>query len=314
MTAKSDRLVTLFGGGGFIGRYVAQSLLNSGMRVRIAQRDPRSAYFIRPLARLGQIHFVAADVTRPDTLGAAVSGSDAVVNLVGTLKGAMRSLHVEGARNVAIAAAAARCEALVQISAIGADIDGDNVYATTKGLGEQAVHEAFPSATIVRPSIVFGQEDDFINRFARLARIAPVIPVIRPNWKSQPVSATDLGHAIAAAAINPIIHAGMTYELGGPEVMTMFEINGWVAREIGRGSKPLVKVPDLIAGAMATLGGWLPGAPITRTQFRMLGHDNVASGAGFEAFDMRPMPLAAVADEWLTIYRRRGRFARRQAY
>jgi len=314
MAAKTDRLVTLFGGGGFVGRYVAQALLAAGARVRIAQREPRHAYFIRPLGGLGQVQFVRADVTDAASVAAAAAGSNAVVNLVGTLKGRFEAIHVAGARNVAVAAAAADADALVQVSAIGADEDSDSAYARTKGKGEAAARAAFAGATIVRPSIVFGPEDDFVNRFARLARLAPVLPVVRGGWRLQPVHCTDLGRAIAAAAQAPALHAGRTCELGGPQVMTMREIEAWIAGAIGHGGKPVVAIPDAIARLGARLTGWLPFAPLSWEQWLMMRHDNVASGPGFEAFDLRPTPLAAVADEWLTIYRRRGRFAPPQAY
>ena len=314
MTVKTERLVTLFGGGGFIGRYVAQSLLAAGARVRIAQREPRHAYFIRPLGGLGQVQFVRADVTDPASVAAATAGSDAVVNLVGTLKGNFEAIHVRGARNVAAAAAAAGADALVQISAIGADAESDSAYARTKAEGERAARESFPAATVIRPSIVFGPEDDFVNRFARLARLAPVVPVVRGGWKIQPVHCADLGRAIAAAAMAPVDHGGRTYELGGPQVMTMREIETWIARAIGHGGKPVVNIPDAVARLGARLTGWLPFAPLSWEQWLMMRRDNVAIGPGFDAFGLRPAPLAAVADEWLTIYRRRGRFAPPQAY
>jgi uncharacterized protein YbjT (DUF2867 family) len=314
MAVKTERLVTLFGGGGFVGRYVAQALLAAGARVRIAQRDPRRAYFIRPLGGLGQVQFVRADVTDPESVAAACAGADAVVNLVGTLAGPFEAIHVDGARNVAGAAAGAGASALVQVSAVGADAESAAAYARTKALGEAVAREAFPNATIVRPSLVFGPEDEFVNRFARLARVAPVIPVVRANWKMQPVHCTDLGRAIATAALEPKAHGGKIYELGGPQVMSMLEFQQWIARAIGRGGKPLVPVPDALAGLGARLFGWLPLAPLSWQQWLMLQKDNIPWGPGFDAFGIRPSPLAAVADEWLVIYRRRGRFARPQAY
>ena len=179
MTPKTDRLVTLFGGGGFIGRYVAQALFKAGARVRIAEREPRRAFFLKPLGGLGQIQFVRADLADRAQVAAAVRGADAVVNLVGILKGNFHAVHVEGARNVAEAAAAAGVPALVHVSAIGADPESESAYGRTKGEGEAAVRAAFPGATILRPSIAFGPEDDFVNRFAGMARLLPVLPVIR---------------------------------------------------------------------------------------------------------------------------------------
>jgi NADH dehydrogenase len=309
MPPKTDILVTVFGAGGFLGRYVAQSLLKTGVRIRAAERDPRRAWYLKPLGGLGQVQFVRANVTDRDAVAAAVQGSDAVVNLVGILKGPFRKIHVDGARNVAEAAAAAGVPSLVHISAIGADPESESAYGRTKGEGEEAVRAAFPAATIVRPSIAFGQEDNFINRFARMARLMPVLPVIRPTWKLQPVHAADLGKAIALAALDPGNHAGQTYELGGPNVMTMAELNKWICDTTGR-HRPLAELPDPIGKAIARLTGWLPMAPITWDQWLMMSHDNVATGPGFEAFGLHPAPLAAIAPAWLVPFRRHGRFAK----
>jgi uncharacterized protein YbjT (DUF2867 family) len=309
MTVKTDRLVTLFGGGGFLGRYVAQALFKAGARVRIADREPKRAYFLKPLCGLGQIQFVRADVTDGGQAALAAQDADAVVNLVGVLEGNFHKVHVEGARNVAEAAAAAAVPALVHVSAIGADAEAASFYARSKGEGEQAVRAAFPAATIVRPSIAFGLEDDFVNRFARMAQLLPVVPVIRGSWKLQPVYVADLGKAIARAALDPGPYAGRTFELGGPQVLTLRELNQWICRETGR-NRPLLEIPDPVAGLLARLTGWLPGAPISWDQWLMLQRDNVASGPGFEAFGIRPAPLAAVSEGWLTLYRRHGRFAR----
>ena len=172
MAVKSDRLITLFGGGGFIGRYAAQALFKAGCRVRIAEREPRRAFSLKPLAALGQIQFVRVDLADKDAVAAACHGADAAVNLVGILKGNFHKVHVEGARNIAEAAAAAGVPALVHISSIGADPESESAYGASKGEGERAIRAAFAGATIVRPSIAFGQEDQFLNKFARLARAA----------------------------------------------------------------------------------------------------------------------------------------------
>lgn len=311
MTEKTNRLVTLFGGGGFLGRYVAQALLREGARIRVAARNPERAYFLKPLGALGQVQFVRADVTDPAAVAAALAGARGAVNLVGILKGNFRAVHVAGARNIAEAAAAAGARALVHVSAIGADSASESAYGRSKGDGEAAVRAAFAQATIVRPSIVFGAEDDFVNKFARMARALPFLPVLRAGWRLQPVHVADLGRAIAAAALEPAAHGGKTYELAGPQVMTMAELNAGIARATGR-DRALLEIPDFVGQALARLAGWLPGAPITWDQWLMLKQDNVASGAlpGFEAFGQRPAPLAAVAEPWLTAYRRQGRFAR----
>lgn len=303
-----DALVTVFGGGGFLGRYVVEALLKTGARVRIAERSPKNAYFLKAQANLGQITYVAADITRPETLGAAVAGADAVVNLVGSFAD-MQRIHVDGARHAAEAAARAGVRSFVHMSAIGADVDSPSAYGRTKGEGEAAVRQAFPTAVLLRPSIVFGREDAFINRFAALIRALPVVPVIGGKTRFQPVFAGDVGHAVAQVLDKPKAHAGKTYELGGPQILSMRELNGWIAEQIGR--KPLfVDVPDGIAAAMATLTGWLPGAPITRDQWLMLQSDNVVSAKakGLAALGVAATPLDALAPGWLIIYRRHGRF------
>jgi len=305
-------LVTVFGGGGFIGRYICEALLKAGVRVRVAERDPRKAFYLQPLGGVGQVSAVRADLRRPASVDAAVDGADAVINLVGTFKGDLDAIHVEGAKRAAVAAAAIGASAFVHISAIGADANSASDYGRTKGLGEQAVRSAFPAATIIRPSTVFGPEDDFTNRFARMAQL-PFLPVIAPNVRFQPVYVRDLGRAIAAAALDPKTHGGKTYELAGPEVMTMRELNATIASLAGH-EPDLVDVPDFVAGGLSMLG-FLPGAPLTRDQWMMLQKDNVASdkAAGFKAFGITPTPLAAVAPEWLGRYKDGGRFAPRAA-
>lgn len=315
MAQISSKLITLFGGGGFVGRYVAQALFPSGARIRIAQSDARRAFFLKPLGGLGQTQFVSVDIRDKEQVAAAIRNSDAVVNLVGVLKGDFQGLHVEGARNVAEACAEQGVRALVHISAIGADPASQSAYGRSKGEGEQAVRAAFPDATIMRPSVVFGREDNFVNRCAGMARMMPVLPVIRGKVKFQPVYAADVGRAVATAALEPSHHGGRTYELGGPQVLSMRELMEWICQTTGHG-RTLVDVPDAAAGMLARTIGWLPGAPITWDQWLMLQSDNVVSeGAeGLDAFDVRPTPLAAVSEGWLTSYRRHGRFAAKQPY
>ena len=305
----TNKLVTVIGGGGFVGRYVVQALLRAGARVRVAQRDPRQAWFLKPLGGLGQTQFVAADVTRPQTIANAVAGADAVVNLVGVLQGKFDAIHVEGARTVAAAAKDAGVETLVHLSAIGADPDAASNYGRSKGEGEAAVRDAFPEAMIVRPSIVFGREDDFINRFAAMIEKSPVVPVLRSRTKFQPVFAADVGDAIAALVAQP--RPGATIEMGGPDIMTMGEIIHWIAAAIGR-DPTIVELPD-VAGAMIARAGFLPGAPITWDQWLMLGLDNVVAPGATTLGDLgvEATPLAAVAPDWLVRFRRQGRFGRR---
>lgn len=308
-----DRLVTIFGGGGFLGRYIAQDLLRADLRIRVAERNPGDAFFIQPLGGLGQRQFVAADITRPETLPRALEGADVAINLVGILDGDFDRVHVEGARNAAEAARAAGVSDFIQISAIGADEDAPSRYARTKARGEKAVREAMPQAIVFRPSIVFGAEDGFTNRFAALARMIPgPLPVMRPETKFQPVFVADVAEAVAQAAAHPERYRGETFELGGPDVMTMTEINRFILDATGRRGRETVAVPDAVGRAIAKLG-WLPGAPITWDQWQSLQTDNlVGEGArGFEAFGIAPRPMAAVAESWLVRYQTHGRFARK---
>lgn len=305
-----DKLVTIFGGSGFVGRYVAQELLERGVRLRIAERDPRDAYYLRPLAKLGQTQRIAVDIRNPDLVARAVDGVDGVVNLVGGLKGDLQGLHVDGAATIAKASAAAGVGALVHLSAIGADANAASRYARTKGDGEAAVRAAYPGATILRPSIIFGREDRFVNRFAAMMGM-PVVPVLRASTRFQPVFVGDVAEAVARAVEEPGTFGGRTFELGGPDVMSMADLIRFIAHETCR-TPMTVELPDALGGLIAS-AGFLPGAPITRDQWAMLQRDNVVSAdaSGFRAFGIEPRPLAAVAPGYLVLYRRNGRFGTR---
>ncbi|WP_375393263.1 complex I NDUFA9 subunit family protein [uncultured Sphingomonas sp.] len=305
------RLVTLFGGAGFLGRYAAQALLRAGARVRFAERDPRRAFFLKPLGGLGQTQFVAADILRADTVRRAVEGAHGVVNLVGTFGAGMERVHVDGARAVAEAAAGAGVEALVHVSAIGADSSSPSRYGKSKAGGEAAVHAAFPGATILRPSVVFGQEDQFLNRFAQLIARTPVVPVVRGGARFQPVFVADVADAIRFAVTEPGRYAGLTAELGGPDVLTMGALLRWIAATIHR-RPAFLNLPDA-AGALIARAGALPGAPLTWDQWLMLQQDNVvgSEAAGLAAFGVPATPMAGVAPAWLVRYRRQGRFSER---
>jgi uncharacterized protein YbjT (DUF2867 family) len=305
-----DRLVTVIGGGGFLGRYVVQALLRAGARVRVAERDPRRAFYLKPLGGLGQTQFVAADVTRPDTIARAIEGADAAVNLVGSFTGNLQRIHVGGAQAVGEAAAKAGAGAVVHVSAIGADPEAASVYGRTKSEGEAAVRAAFPTATILRPSTVFGREDQFLNRFADMIARFPMVPVLRPQVRFQPVFAADVGDAVAAALADPETHGGKIYELAGPDVVTMMELHRWLAQTIGR-DPSFVELPDAVGALLAAL----PLSPISGDQWKMLGRDAVAApgSAGLDALGIAPTPLSAVAPAWLVRFRRAGRFGARTA-
>ncbi|HEY8591920.1 MAG TPA: complex I NDUFA9 subunit family protein [Sphingomicrobium sp.] len=311
MIEPAEQLVTVFGGSGFIGRYVCEFLMKSGARVRVAQRDPRRAYIIQPLGQVGQYGFVKADLTNADSVREAVKGATGVVNLCGVFGRQMQKLHVEGARNVAEAAREAGCEALVHVSAIGADRNAQSNYGRTKGEGEDAVRAAFPAATIVRPSIVFGPEDDLTNRFAGMARL-PFLPVIASQRNFAPVFVRDLGKAIAMAAMDAQRFGGKTFEIGGPQVMSMAELHQAIL-EITEQDPGVVHLPDFFGSLLAKFG-WLPGAPLTKDQWLMLQRDNVpAKGTpGLDAFGIKATPLAAVAYEWLGRFHKGGKFAGRR--
>lgn len=310
MISPDSRIVTVFGGGGFIGRYVCEQLFQHEVRVRVASRDPRSAYFLQPLAAVGQWGRVRADITNSAEVREAVKDSFAVINLVGVLKGPFRAIHVEGARNIAEAARDAGVESLVHISAIGADPECEAAYGRTKGEGEAAVRAVFPNATIIRPSLVFGPEDGLTNRLAALARL-PVLPVIAAKRRFQPVYVKDVANAIALAAVDPATHGGKTYEVAGPQVMTMEDIYAICARAAGR-EPELVDLPNF-ASAFLSLFGFLPGAPLTRDQWKMLQRDNLPAkkSVGLEAFGIEPTALGSVAPGWLSRFRFGGRWSAR---
>ena len=313
MLERRNELVTVFGGGGFIGRYVCEYLFKRGVRVRVASRDPRRAYAIQPLGGVGQLGFVQADLTNRRSVQRAVEGVTAVINLCGVFGRKMEAVHVEGARHVAEAAKSAGAAALVHVSAIGADPQSESAYGRSKGEGEAAVRKAFSKATIVRPSLVFGPEDELTNRFANMANL-PFLPVLAAKRSFQPVYVRDLGQAIGKAALEPLAHGGKVYEIGGPQVMSMVELHRVVLELTGQESD-VVELPDAVGNWLSKFG-WLPGAPLTRDQWLMLQRDNVpASGApGLEAFGIRPTPLAAVGHEWLGRFHSGGKFAGRRIH
>lgn len=311
-----DKLVTLIGGGGFIGRYIAQELLAAGARIRVVERDPRHAWFLKPLGGLGQMQFVAADVTKPDTIARAVAESDAVVYLAGTWGPDFQGVHVVGVRAAAQAARETGATAFVHLSALGADAESPSLYCASKAAGEAAAREVFPDAIVLRPSVVFGPEDKFLNRFAGMISSAPtvfgraVVPVLSAGAKFQPVHVVDVARAVVRALIASEAHAGQTIEATGPEIVTMGGLLRWLADTIGR-EADFIELPDLLGQAIAYAG--VVGGPIKLDQWKMLKTDNVASGAlpGLESLGIAPTPMEAVAPSWLVQYRKAGRFGLR---
>lgn len=303
------KVVTVFGGSGFFGRHLAQELLSRGARLRIASRHPERAFTIKPLGTLGQVQFLRVDVTKPAQVAAAVAGADAVVNLVGAFAGDLDAVQGKGAGRVAAAAREAGAAAFVHVSAIGADADSDVAYARTKGEGEQAVLAAFPGATVVRPSILFGPDDNFVNMFANLIASFPAMPVFGPDAKLQPVFVDDAAQAVAAILASTPAHAGQTVEIAGPEVITMLELNRRIAAAQGR-DRLFMELPDAVSGAVATLTGWMPGAPISSDQWQLLKAGNVASGTlpGLADLGITAKPLGLFLDRWMVRFRKHGRF------
>ena len=306
----AGKIVTVLGGSGFVGRHLAQDLLSRGARLRIASRNPQKAYAIRPLGDLGQVQFARVDVSRPETLAAVMAGSDAVVNLVGAFKGNLNALQGRGVASIAAAARTAGIQALVHVSAIGANATSNVAYARTKAEGEAAVRTAFPTATIFRPALMFGPDDNFVMMFGRLIARFPVLPVFAPEAKLQPVFVDDVTEAIANALADPLVHGGKTYEVAGPEILTMLELNQRIAKAACR-SRSFIALPDGVGSAIATATGWLPGAPITSDQFKLLKGGSVPSGEfpGFAELGVNPRPLGLFLDRWTVPFRKHGRFS-----
>ena len=300
-----DKLVVLIGGGGFLGAHLAQELLRRGARLRIVERHPEKAYRLRALADLGQIQFGRCNVTDKRSVAAAMQGADAAVYLVGTFGADQQALQADGAGFAAEAAASEGAGAFVYVSAIGANADSDSGYAATKGMGEEQVRAAFPKATVVRPSILFGEDDNFVNMFAGLIASLPVLPVFGGESRVQPLFVDDAAEAIASALADPAKHGGKTYELAGPEVLTIDELHRRIARAQGR-ERTLLAVPDALSAVFAAL----PGTPMNADQWKLLKRGSTASGTlpGCTQHGVQPKPLGLFLDRWMTRYRKHGRF------
>ena len=315
MTTHS--IATVFGGSGFLGRYVVKRLASAGYVVRVAGRDTEAARFLKPMGRVGQIVPIFAPVQDEAAVARAVQGADVVVNLVGILAesraGDFERIHAEGAGRVARLAAATGVRAMVQISAIGADPGSDALYAVSKAAGESAVRAAFPAATILRPSIVFGAEDRFFNRFANMAAWFPLVPLIHGATKFQPVYVADVADAVMAALTRPDA-AGAIYELGGPKVMSFEALLRWMLTVIHR-HRRLVTIPTSIARMQARLAELIPGKPFTRDQLRMLAHDNVCHDGvpGLADLGVVPTPMDLIVPSYLVRFRPGGASADRVA-
>lgn len=302
-----DKLVTIFGGSGYIGNYVAQSLLERGARLRIASRNPEKAHSLQPLANLGQLQFARCDITKEESVAAALNGADFVVNLVGDFAGDLEKLMGEAPGTMARLAAQNGIEGFVHVSAIGPDADSSAAYARGKALGEANVQDAFPNATIMRPSIVFGKDDNFLNMFGQMIEMMPVLPVFGPEAKMQLVFADDVAEAIAVALENPAEHGSHIYELGGPEQLTMMEINERIAEAQGRKRRFLA-----MSDSLSSLFASLPGTPMSKDQWTLLKAGSTVSGEHrtFADLGIEPRPLGLFLDKWMTRFRKFGRFGR----
>ncbi|MGJ5175092.1 complex I NDUFA9 subunit family protein [Bradyrhizobium oligotrophicum] len=322
MASNLDTLVTVFGGSGFVGRNVVRALAKRDYRIRVAVRRPELAGHLQPLGRVGQIHTVQANLRYPDSVAAALRDSHVAINLVGILteSGAQTfdSVQAEGAATIAKAAAAAGAR-LVHVSAIGADADSASSYARAKAAGEAAALAAVPEAVIMRPSVVFGPEDQFTNRFAGLARISPFLPLIGGGeTRMQPVYVGDVAAAVADA-VDGKAQPGATYELGGPEVLSFREILK-IILDITDRDRALLPVPFGLAKLKAAFLQFAPGPlKLTPDQVELLRHDNVvseaakAAGLTLQGLGINPDSLEAVAPQYLWRFRPAGQFQRKNA-
>lgn len=322
--SPSAKLVTIFGGSGFLGRHVVRALAQRGYRIRAAVRRPDLAGHLQPLGAVGQITAVQANVRFRGSVARAVEGADVVINLVGILQEVGRqsfsTVQQHGARAIG-EAAAARGAHLIHVSAIGADKTSDSLYARSKALGEEAIFAALPDAIVFRPSIVFGRGDGFFTRFASLARTLPVLPIVGGDTRFQPVYVGDVAEAIARA-VDGAVPGGRIYELGGPQIQTLRQLVDHVQSVIGR-RRPVVSLPFGLARLQAgmielldklTLGIMPDTFVITRDQVKLLAIDNVVSseaiaeGRTLEGLGIKPCAYEAIVADYLWRYRKSGQF------
>ncbi|MBO0663594.1 complex I NDUFA9 subunit family protein [Jiella sp. MQZ9-1] len=320
MAVGLKKTVVLFGGSGFLGRYVARALAHRGHRIRVACRRPDLAYHLQIAGNMGQILPIQANLRYRWTIDRAVENADHVVNLVGILaengRQSFDAVQNFGARAVAEAARGVGAD-LVQMSAIGADANAKSAYARSKAAGEAAVFETIPEASVFRPSIVFGAEDAFFNRFANMARFSPFLPLIGGGTtRYQPIFVGDVAEAVADA-VDGKVATGQIYELGGPEVLTFREMMEEMLRVIDR-KRRFVTIPYGTASTLARLSRFLPGAPLTEDQVALLKTDNVVSDAAkaegrtLEAFGCAPRTLEAILPSYLIRFRPQGQFTKPQ--
>ncbi|MCD7058545.1 complex I NDUFA9 subunit family protein [Pelagibacterium xiamenense] len=318
MDKRGGKLVTIFGGSGFIGTQLTQELARRGYRIRVAVRRPDLAGHVRMFGFPGQIQPVQANLRYPESVKAAVAGSDVVINLVGILfekgKQRFRLIQTQGAKYVAEAARDAGVARLIHMSALGADAESPSAYARSKALGEAEVFNAFPDAIVIRPSVVFGQDDGFLNLFGFIARLFPVMPLIHGDTRFQPVYVSDVARAYALA-VEGSVKSGKVYELGGPDIETMRDLIARVLRETQR-KRPVLPVPAGLAKMGASVMAFLPRPLLTPDQVVQLGIDNVVSEEAirqkrtFAAFGIEPTGMDAVLPSYMWRFRKHGEFDR----
>jgi uncharacterized protein YbjT (DUF2867 family) len=311
-------VAAIFGGSGFIGRYIVERLAKQGWIMRIAVRRPDQALFLKPLGDIAQIVPIAANIRHERSVANAIQGVDTVINLVGILHEGGRqrfnAVHVDAVRRLARAASGAGVRRFLHLSALGADAQSRSLYARSKAAGEATLREHFPAAIILRPSVVFGPEDDFFNRFAAMARFSPVLPLIGGgNTRFQPIYVGDVADAAAAALNNPAC-AGKVFEIGGPRAYSFRELMEMMLAVIGR-RRLLLPVPFPIAAMQAAFLGLLPNPPLTLDQLRLLRIDNVLSGKlpGLEALGLTATGLEAILPAYLERYRYGGHMKKAEA-
>ena len=308
----NNSLITVFGGTGFLGRHTVRALARAGFRIRVAVRHPNEGFFLRPMGHVGQIDIVKCNVRDANQVAAAVQGADGVVNLTGILyeRGAQsfEAVHVSAAEAMAKAAHAGSVTSLIQISAIGAGRDAMSRYAASKGEGELRVRAAFADAVILRPSIVFGPEDDFFNRFAALGRILPFLPLIGGGvTKFQPVFVGDVAAAIVRAITDPAAR-GRTFELGGPSIYTFKELMQFVLRQTCR-KRLLVPVSFFVASIQALFLQFLPKPLLTPDQVILLKSDNIVTAADtLASLGIEPTSIEAEVPAYLWRFRPKGQY------
>lgn len=316
MSDNAGKLITIFGGSGFVGRQVVQELARQGYRIRVAVRRPDLAGDVKPLGGVGQILSIQANVRYPESVIRAVRGSDIVINLTGILSegGKQRFDTVQnvGAKNVAEAAKVAGVKTLVHMSAIGANKQAQSAYARSKALGEEAVFTQFPDAIIIRPSVIFGLDDGFFNLFGAISRLSPILPLVGGNTKMQPIYVGDVAEAFAVAA-NGGVKGGKIYEIGGPQTQTMRELMERLLIETGRNNL-LLPVPNPIAKLIGSMLQILPNPWLTADQVTLLQHDNVVSDEAkqqkrtLSAFGVEPTTMAAILPTYMWRFKKNGQY------